>query len=151
MAFKTGDRVFVASLRRDGKVTSVTKDGKFQVLVGALSVSCSESDLTEAPKEKKSKSTIKAPARVHSALSPVKDVKALERVDLHGFTVVQALAEVEKRIDRAIIADLDRLEIVHGIGTGRLLDSIHKYLAKCSVVASFKVDAVNPGVTWVYF
>jgi len=151
MSFKKGENVFITSLRRDGVISGVLKDGKYQVSVGPLSVTCSESDLSAPPKTRKSKSYVKPPPKNHPALNPVSNPKSLERVDLHGFKVVDALAEVEKRIDRAIIADLDRLEIVHGIGTGKLLDAIHKYLSKLTVVSSFKLDEVNPGVTWVYF
>jgi dsDNA-specific endonuclease/ATPase MutS2 len=43
------------------------------------------------------------------------------------------------------------MEIVHGIGAGRIRQALHAYLKGLSVIDSFKVDDLNPGVTWVYF
>ncbi len=150
-AFKKGDIVFVNSLRRDGTVAELLKDGKYKVSVGPVSVTCQRAELSEPPKTRKAKKSQKVAPLHHPALRPVTDSRALETIDLHGFTVAAALAEVEMRIDRAIIADLERLQIVHGIGSGRLLEAIHKYLSNLSVVSSYKLDQVNPGVTWVYF
>jgi DNA mismatch repair protein MutS2 len=97
------------------------------------------------------KSKYKVSPKHHPALKPVKDKRRLESIDLHGLTVVEALSAVEKRVNDAILADLDRLEIVHGVGTGALLKAVHQYLSGLSVVEKFRLDDLNPGVTYVYF
>jgi DNA mismatch repair protein MutS2 len=50
------------------------------------------------------------------------------RIDLRGRRVDEALAEVERFIDEGIRSNLDRLEILHGKGTGALRSSIDEYL-----------------------
>ena len=55
--------------------------------------------------------------------------RALGSIDLHGMTVEEALRAVEVRLDRAIRAGLDRLEIIHGISGGRLRAAVRGYLA----------------------
>lgn len=45
-----------------------------------------------------------------------------------GLRADEALTVVEKAIDNAIISGQDRLEIIHGSGTGRLKNAIRKYL-----------------------
>ena len=72
-------------------------------------------------------------------------------VDLHGLTVEDALRVLEKAMDRAIIEGHARMEVVHGIGSGRVRQAVHTYLKGLSIIESFRVDDLNPGVTWVYF
>jgi dsDNA-specific endonuclease/ATPase MutS2 len=40
--------------------------------------------------------------------------------------------------------------VVHGKGSGRIRDALHRELAALPVVASFRLDPQNAGVTWVY-
>jgi DNA mismatch repair protein MutS2 len=66
-------------------------------------------------------------------------------------TVEEALRLVEARLNEALLKEIDSLEIIHGLGTGRLKAAVHKYLSALSVVKHFKLDETNPGTTWVYF
>jgi DNA mismatch repair protein MutS2 len=72
-------------------------------------------------------------------------------VDLHGLTVEDALARVVEAIDAALRRGADRLEVVHGRGSGRIRDALHRHLTTMTVVASFRLDPRNPGVTWISF
>src|SRR5690606_7379088 len=77
---------------------------------------------------------------------------ARTRVDLRGQRVDEALAEVTRLIDEALGANLDRVEILHGKGTGALRQAIHEYLAGRPEVAAFDdapVDQGGAGVTYV--
>ena len=76
---------------------------------------------------------------------------SIDRIDLHGLTVDDALARVVEAIDLALRRDTDRLEIVHGKGSGRIRRALHRCLASMPVVAAFRLDQGNAGVTWVYF
>lgn len=151
VGFIKNEKVFVRTLRRWGAILKPLRNGQYRVLVEKVEVVCQAKDLTKEAPTKKDRPEYKAPKRHHPALKPVRNPRHLERLDLHGMTVVDAIAAVEKRIDEAIIADIDRVEIIHGIGTGRLMTALHQYLAKLTVVQSYKMDMVNPGVTWVYF
>jgi DNA mismatch repair protein MutS2 len=73
------------------------------------------------------------------------------RIDLHGLRVEEALTRVVEGIDRALVAGADRLEVLHGKGSGRVRDALHQHLASMRVVVSFELDPDNPGVTWVHF
>jgi DNA mismatch repair protein MutS2 len=65
--------------------------------------------------------------------------------------VEEALALVEKRLNEALLSEIDSLEIIHGVGTGRLKVAVHQYLGGLGVVKHYKLDEGNPGTTWVYF
>jgi len=45
-----------------------------------------------------------------------------------GLTVEDAIPEVDKFIDRALLQGVEKIQIIHGIGSGRLRDAIGKYL-----------------------
>jgi DNA mismatch repair protein MutS2 len=66
-------------------------------------------------------------------------------------TVEEAIARVVEEIDLALRRGADRIEVVHGKGSGRIRDALHRELAKIPVIAKFRLDPRNPGVTWVYF
>ena len=74
------------------------------------------------------------------------------RIDLRGERVEDALMAVERFIDDAGSAGANRLEILHGTGTGALRVAIHDYVrTRADVVGSEAApwDEGGPGVTIV--
>lgn len=148
MPFKKHDRVYSKRLETGGVVLDALKTGIYKVAIGNLSVECREDDLTPLkswqvggvkPKASKAqRGRAKGPARSRS-------------VDLHGMNVDEALSLVERTLNEALMANLDSLEIIHGIGTGRLKSAVQRYLAATPTVKRFKLDDGNPGTTWAYF
>ena len=58
-------------------------------------------------------------------------VAALTReVNVIGQTVEDAIPEIEKRLDEAVLAGAGRLRVIHGHGTGRLRESVRDYFRK---------------------
>lgn len=139
-------------MKRTGKeavVVSLLKDGLL-IDAGGWKLHCKEKDVEAAIDSKWQKKH----DRLTPKFSPPKleeGEKASENIDLHGLKVHEALPLVQKLIDRALIADYERVSVLHGVGTGALLQAIHKYLKTQSVVSHFHLDENNPGVTWIYF
>lgn len=149
--FKAKDEVFVESLKRLGVIEGKRKDGSYDVIVGTLRVRCDASDLkARAELSKTVLKTLRGIAKpvAGSAKNPPSGVV---RVDLHGLRVEEAMRVVEQAVDRAIMDGHSRMEIVHGIGSGRIRHALHAYLSKLPVIETYKVDDLNAGVTWVYF
>jgi len=46
-----------------------------------------------------------------------------------GLTVEEALPVVDKFIDQALLHGLEKVRIIHGIGSGRLRNGIGRYLS----------------------
>jgi DNA mismatch repair protein MutS2 len=143
---RKGDRVWVTRLREEGTLISATRAGLCRVQIDRLVVECEMSDLATPPKGKKKKTQIAKPK--------VGDRRAESgrtlTVDLHGLIVVDALAAVTSIINQAALEGAERIEIVHGIGTGRVKRAVHQYLGTLPIVEAVKEDSLNPGVTWVY-
>lgn len=149
---KRPSTVYVPSLKKNGTVLKRHDNGDLELRVGTLTLRCKESDVQPARVLKKDPYPYKISPKHHPALKPVTDKRKLRKIDLHGLRVEEALVVLEKRINDAIIADLDRLEVVHGIGMGKLLAAVHEHLAKmASSGIRFRLDDVNTGTTWVYF
>jgi DNA mismatch repair protein MutS2 len=69
----------------------------------------------------------------------------LPEVDLHGMTVERALEVVDKYIDDAMLAEFSSVRLIHGYGTLRLRDAIHRWLAGRPGIASYASAGAGDG------
>jgi len=115
-----GDRVRVASLRTEGTVVGIRDRGEVEVEVGRLRVRVPRSDLRAAPKARPARTA--APIRPAAAAAPA-------RLELRGLVAEDAVYELEKALDAALLAGLPRLVVIHGKGTGALRQAVHTALA----------------------
>lgn len=149
--FKKNQLVYVSRLHAHGRILEVRPPGSLRVAVGSVVFECQPSDLQLIDEKRPAKDLQIGRKKRQERGKRVKTASRRDRIDLHGFTVADALVAVEKAVDRALFEDrISRLEIVHGVGGGKLKSAIHRYLSALGVV-SFKADIANPGVTWVYF
>lgn len=150
MPLPVGADVVVRTLgNKRGIVVEAGRHGQYRVRVESVTMWCREQDLAAPPEARKKKDAPAKPQEMPAA-SPTGGTPAV-RVDLHGLRVEEAIARVVDEIDRALLRGADRLEVVHGKGSGRVKEALHRHLASMPVVAAFKLDGRNPGVTWVYF
>lgn len=149
MSILKGNWVRVKSLKKDGLVTEVLSSGDVRVAVGSLSLICHPNDLTELARKPEPEITVaEKKRRMKKGASPTAPTLSL---DLHGMRVEEAISAVDSRINSAIMAGAESLRIVHGKGTGRIKDALHRYLSQLEAVKRFRLDETNAGVTWVYF
>ena len=77
---------------------------------------------------------------------------ARTHLDVRGHRLDEALADLPRFLDRAVSAGVERVEILHGKGTGALRQGLREWLARQPEVADFE-DAPweqgGPGVTVV--
>ena len=146
-AFKKGELVRIKTLKKEGTVLELLNTGGYRVHCGSLNMVCKESELESIPKDQWKKYS----KHVEKGRTTYPTSEAKSSIDLHGRRVLEGLAEVQVFLDAAIMADLSRVEIVHGVGTGKLLAAIHQYLSTLSTVKKYQLDTNNPGVTIVYF
>jgi DNA mismatch repair protein MutS2 len=151
MPFPLGADVVVTSLgKKRGTVVAEGRKGQYQVRVEGATMWCHQEDLAAPPKDGKPKRRRSQPdALVRKPASAERPPAA--RVDLHGLSVEEAIERVISEINRALQQGADRLEVVHGIGSGRIKRALHRQLSSISIVTAFALDGRNGGVTWVYF
>ena len=145
-----GADVLVRTLKRRGVVVEAMKDGVYRVQVGAMTITAREEDLdAPAPSKKKARAT-SGRESVRREEPPAGVVSEPDSIDLHGLTVDEARNRVAGYISRAILAGLERVEIIHGIGTGRLKAAVTKDLRSLGAVKAVKPHPTNPGITVVF-
>ncbi len=133
-----------------GVVVEAGRDGHYRVRVDNVIVACRERDLTVPAAGGRKRTRRLPPQESREAAAEARPAPA-GRIDLHGLTVEEALARVVDAVDRTLRDGGDRLDILHGKGTGRVRAAVHRYLATLPVVASFELDPANTGVTVVRF
>jgi DNA mismatch repair protein MutS2 len=137
---KTGDTVYIRKLAREGTVLSWNREKNEGVVESRkVRVKAELSDLA-APlpgKKKDDRAVLNIIATPGGS-----DLYALK---LLGFTVDEALGEIDKEIDRAIISGRNKLTIIHGLGTGRLKSGIAAFLKKHPRVLEFGSPTQTPG------
>ena len=149
--FHIGDRVMVISLNVEGHVIK-TADAKgfITVEMGILNSRFLASDLLILPDEKPSVKTVKA----MSGGNINKGYTFKPEINLLGKTVDEAVSELEKFLDDAMLSHASQVTIVHGKGTGALRKGIHDYLRRQRYVKSFRAGEFgegDAGVTIVTF
>ena len=110
--FKVGDEVFVKGWQRNGKITKINKD-KYEVLVGNFTVTFTKNELSVAKTVTK---PVTKPKKYNSP-GPVKKEAKLE-CDLRGFRYEEVAPELDLFIDKAYLAGLSQIYVIHGFGTG---------------------------------
>ncbi len=142
MNFKLNQHVTLKTLKRSGQIVSVLKNDWYMVALGAVKMKCKGSDLEVSNEIIQERGETQVTASSSVRFNPA--------LDLHGLTSEEALMKVDALINQAVISKISKLEIMHGLGTGKLKTVVHQYLASCTMVSAYKVNPLNPGVTWVF-
>lgn len=142
MTFAPGDSVHVKDIGK-GTVREVRNGGRYLVDVKARSILTSADQLTP----------MESAAKPHRAVR-TRDVYesptgAPSSLDLHGFTVDEAVEAVAAFLNAALLAGAGEVRIIHGRSGGKIKAAVHRQLQRIAAVRSYNVDAGNPGVTIV--
>lgn len=125
-----------------GKVTAVDNNGKeVQVNVGGMKIWVAAPKLELADEIPRVSQTQEEAAAVRVR----KMISAPKELNLLGKRVDEALEQVEKFLDDALLAGHKVVRIIHGKGTGRLRQAIHDYLRTHPQVRSFELAPLNEG------
>lgn len=137
---RAGDRVFVPAMQAEGEVLSVNaKRGEAEVQVGGMHLNVKIKALFTAAKRAEKKEKV----RVVRKVEPVTAVQT--EINLLGMTVSEAVQEVDAFIDRAVLAGLEEVKIIHGVGTGKLREGIRNHLRGMKNVAEFRSGVYGEG------
>jgi len=135
-----GDRVHVPSLGRDGEVVRASDEGDVEVRVGRMTVESRAEDL-EPAREQPSREA----QEVHERMQARKSLTFEEEIDLRGMTVDEAIGELSKYLDDAMLAGVSHVRVIHGKGTGALREGVHEYLRGHRYVSDFSLADIGEG------
>ena len=140
-----GDTVKLKSVGRPGRVLRRLDDSHFEVEIGAMKMKIARDDIADVL-VRASDSPVKA-ARAHGVSVSLQSEGAAvpSEINVIGRNVDEATAEVEKFLDRAFLAGLPRVRVVHGSGMGILRKALRQFLQKHPHVVSVAEPPQNEG------
>jgi DNA mismatch repair protein MutS2 len=144
-----GDTVKLKSTRRPARVVRRVDGNHFEVEMGQMKMKIARDDIAE----------VLASAQGQAGDSPVKAARArgisvslesdganlASEINVIGQTVDEAWRQVEKFVDRAFLAGLPRVRVVHGSGMGILRKALRQLLEQHPHVASVAEAPQNQG------
>ena len=142
-----GDTVTILKTGTQATVLSVNKDGVLQLQAGILRITAKQEEVrivqgeTQAQKEAKK--------YIQRSEHKLRSLGAKAEVDLRGMMTDEAEMVLSQFIDRAIMANLTQVTVIHGKGTGAVRKAVHAYLKRCKGVASFRLGRYGEGETGV--
>jgi DNA mismatch repair protein MutS2 len=140
-----GDMVKLKSMGRVANVVRKMDDNHFEVEIGAMKMKIGRDDVAEVITRSAATPVQAARARGISVSLQSEDESAPSEINVIGRTVDEATREVEKFVDRAFLAGLPRIRVVHGSGMGILRKALRQFLQKHPHVASVNEPPQNEG------
>jgi len=146
-AIRLGDKVMLRTLGIEGVVTALSLDDA-EVQIGNLRIRVELYNLdliSGAVVEKKNVTA--APTGAFKVDSP-----GIE-LSLRGKTVDEALESLDAYLDRAYMAGLPYVRVVHGKGTGKLRDAVRREIKGHTQISRFEPGGPSEGgdgVTIIY-
>jgi DNA mismatch repair protein MutS2 len=143
-----GDTVKLKSTGRSARISRKIDDNHFEVEMGALKMKIARDDIAEvlASAGPIAETPVKAArARGISVSLQSEGTNVPTEINVIGQTVDQASREVEKFVDRAFLAGMPRVRIVHGSGMGILRKALRQMLQQHPHVSSVVEAPQNEG------
>jgi DNA mismatch repair protein MutS2 len=140
-----GDTVKLKSVGRPALVTRRVDDNHFEVEIGAMKMKIARDDIAEVLARTAESPVKAARARGISVSLESENQSVPSEINVIGRTVDEATREVEKFVDRAFLAGLARVRVVHGSGMGILRKALRQYLQKHPHVESVAEPPQNEG------
>jgi len=146
---KVGERVRIEGLRSTGILTDVKEPLKrVEVLTDKAKVKAPLSQIVQVTDENEKKRT--EISKDQPLLKGTVDEPS-SQLNVIGLTVEDALPKVDKFIDQALLHGLEKVQIIHGVGSGRLRDAIGRYLSGHRAVKSLSSGETMKGGRGVTF
>src|SRR5713101_747188 len=142
-----GDTVKLKSMGRAAIVKKRVGDNHFDVEIGSMKMRIAREDIAEI-QARASDSPVQAARARGITVSLQNESSSLNmpaEINVIGRTVDEATSEVEKFVDRAFLAGMPRVRIVHGSGMGILRKALRQYLQKHPHVESVTEPPTNEG------
>ncbi len=146
-----GDVVRLKSLGRDAVVKRKIDENTFEVEAGIMKMRVPKADIATVVRSAAADRAVSpvAAARARGISVSLKneddDLSVPTEINVIGQTVDDATREVEKFVDRAFLAGMPRVRVVHGSGMGILRKALRQFLKSHPHVAVVSEPPQNEG------
>ena len=138
-ALRPGDQVHVRGISQPLEVLS-KPDGVtgVEVALGSMRIRVSLDEI-----ERRAEAAAPRQGTVTAVRPPAVEAPADRDLDLRGVRVADALDRLDQFLDKAALAGLSSVRLVHGVGTGALRSALRERLAGHVLVGSFASEEGN--------
>lgn len=136
-----GDEIKHRTLQQTGQIIEKKNNDEFVIQVGVMKITAKRKDLIFVKKKQEQKEIETRPvSRIMTAGSTVKT-----ELDLRGQRYEDAMLQLEKYVDDALVQSYPRVTIIHGKGTGALRKGVEKFIKTHPHIKSHRFGAHNEG------
>ena len=144
-----GDTVYVKELGNKATVSAIgIKGGKVEVTAGLMKLRVSIDSLRLVD-EHKSNEKRKPAKRNVTGIKSRAERQVESELDLRGMASDEAVMEVERFIDNALLSGIETVRIIHGKGTGVLRKAVHDELKRNKSVRTYRLGVFGEGESGV--
>lgn len=138
--FKVDDRVVLNSMNREAIVQAISRKGELTLDMQGITINVKPQDVRYIGVKEKVKV-------VKSGKKPIKTANSQisYECNLIGMRFVEAMEELDKFIDSALVHNYSMVRVIHGMGTGVLRKGVRDFLQKHPAVTSFRDGGSNEG------
>jgi DNA mismatch repair protein MutS2 len=140
---QVGDDVTVISLKQKGIVIEKVSETEALVQIGILKMKLPTTDLEVLKATKQVQK--KQPQQAATAVKRSRDDNIRMELDLRGENLEDAIVEVDRFLDEAIMSNLGSVYIIHGKGTGILRVGIGEFLRRHKHVGTYRLGNYGEG------
>ena len=143
--FTEGDWVEVIPLGKEGVVVGLSPDlARAEISLGGIRVKAPLEELRFISHGTETGSQDRQAVSYHASVATSERAMYGE-LNVIGLRVEEALPQVDKFLDDALMQEYDRVHIIHGIGSGRLREAIQGHLKGHRWVRMFRGGELNEG------
>lgn len=135
---QVGDSLMLKNLHQKVTVVSLPdKNKRLFVDMGSMKMKVKKDELAVPDEKYKESNKVKIPGTSFKSFELHRQ-NLSQTLDLRGYRVEDALDEVESYLDKASLANLTPVYIIHGHGTGALKQAVRDFLQTSPYVAKFR-------------
>ena len=137
---KVGDIIYIKSLDDNGEIIDINlRKGFVWALVGSIKVNVKKSDIYIINKNNSKLKVASVSIKRNDVFNTVNEINVI------GKSLDDAILEVEKFIDTAVISNLEEIKIIHGKGMNVLSGGIRELLKNHRAVDSYRSGKYGEG------
>ena len=138
ITFQLGDVVRVLKINSTGTINKILKNNTYEVLAGNIAMKVKHDEIEFIQHQANSKpKTIKTKHLAAKSLS--------SEINLIGLRVDEARRILNKYLDDALLAKLNKVRIIHGFGTGALRSMVQETLRNNKNIKNFMFASYQEG------
>ncbi len=138
LKFLKGDAVRVVTLNKEGQIEALVKGDRAKVKVGNVMTVVELRNLRHID-------AVTPTARLKPVVGQNVEEVLSPELHLRGMTAEEGKEALERFLDKAIVAGLRQVYVIHGKGTGALRRALTQYLREHKEVASIRLGDWNEG------